>query len=60
MFFFFFFYTHTHTIHTVHTLHTHRVLAKLGASDVDQRLEELLIDGILFAFQEQAVDDTGM
>jgi splicing factor 3B subunit 1 len=34
------------------------VLAKLGASDVDQRLEELLIDGILYAFQEQTSDDT--
>lgn len=34
------------------------ILAKLGASDVDQRLEELLIDGILYAFQEQTSDDT--
>jgi splicing factor 3B subunit 1 len=33
-----------------------RVLENLGASDIDQRLEERLIDGILYAFQEQAVD----
>jgi len=35
-----------------------RVLENLGASDIDQRLEERLIDGILYAFQEQAVDAT--
>lgn len=35
-----------------------QILAKLGASDMDQRLEELLIDGILYAFQEQTTDDT--
>lgn len=33
-----------------------RVLENLGASDIDDRLEERLIDGILYAFQEQAVD----
>ena len=33
-----------------------RVLVNLGAGDVDSRLEERLIDGILYAFQEQAVD----
>jgi splicing factor 3B subunit 1 len=33
-----------------------RVLENLGASDIDERLEERLIDGILYAFQEQAVD----
>lgn len=40
---------------------TKRVMDNLGASDIDQRLEERLIDGILYAFQEQAVDasDTG-
>jgi len=32
-----------------------RVLDNLGASDLDERLEERLIDGILYAFQEQAV-----
>ncbi|KAL3917363.1 MAG: hypothetical protein SGILL_004749 [Bacillariaceae sp.] len=33
-----------------------KVLDNLGAGDVDDRLEERLIDGILYAFQEQAVD----
>ena len=33
-----------------------RVLDNLGASAIDERLEERLIDGILYAFQEQAVD----
>ena len=33
-----------------------KVLENLGASDIDERLEERLIDGILYAFQEQAVD----
>jgi splicing factor 3B subunit 1 len=33
-----------------------RVLENLGASDIDTRLEERLLDGILYAFQEQAVD----
>jgi len=33
-----------------------KVLDNLGASDIDDRLEERLIDGILYAFQEQAVD----
>ena len=33
-----------------------RVLDGLGAGDVDSRLEERLVDGILYAFQEQAVD----
>ena len=33
-----------------------RVLDNLGSSDIDDRLEERLIDGILYAFQEQAVD----
>lgn len=31
-----------------------QVIQNLGAADVDTRLEEQLIDGILFAFQEQA------
>lgn len=31
-----------------------RVVRDLGTADVDARLEELLIDGILYAFQEQA------
>lgn len=35
-----------------------KVVESLGVSDIDQRLEELLIDGILYAFQEQTSDDT--
>eukprot|EP00983_Pelagomonas_calceolata_P082536 1155956-Pelagomonas_calceolata.AAC.15 len=31
-----------------------KVVSNLGSSDIDARLEELLIDGILYAFQEQA------
>lgn len=34
-----------------------KVVAQLGTADVDQRLEELLIDGILYAFQEQQTQD---
>eukprot|EP01105_Mastigella_eilhardi_P024468 TRINITY_DN6386_c0_g1_i1.p1 TRINITY_DN6386_c0_g1~~TRINITY_DN6386_c0_g1_i1.p1 ORF type:complete len:1188 (-),score=423.60 TRINITY_DN6386_c0_g1_i1:33-3563(-) len=34
-----------------------RVVATLGASDVSGRLEEQLMDGILYAFQEQVSDD---
>lgn len=34
-------------------LFSSQVLANLGAADIDSRLEEQLIDGILFAFQEQ-------
>ena len=30
-----------------------QVLGNLGAADIDSRLEEQLIDGILYAFQEQ-------
>ena len=30
-----------------------QIMANLGAADVDSRLEEQLIDGILYAFQEQ-------
>ena len=35
-----------------------RIVSNLGASDIDNRLEEQLIDGILYAFQEQTTDDT--
>lgn len=35
-----------------------QVVSKMGVTDVDTRLEELLIDGILFAFAEQASDET--
>ncbi|KAF9432446.1 Splicing factor 3B subunit 1 [Entomortierella beljakovae] len=34
-----------------------KVIAQLGAADIDGRLEEVLIDGILYAFQEQTVED---
>ncbi|KAL1204087.1 hypothetical protein V5N11_011926 [Cardamine amara subsp. amara] len=37
-----------------------KVVTNLGASDIDARLEELLIDGILYAFQEQTNDDTNV
>ena len=30
-----------------------KVVKELGSADIDARLEELLIDGILYAFQEQ-------
>jgi len=35
-----------------------KIVANLGASEIDQRLEELLIDGILYAFQEQTADES--
>jgi len=35
-----------------------KVITNLGAADVDPRLEERLIDGILYAFQEQSGDDS--
>lgn len=34
-----------------------KVIASLGAADIGERLEERLIDGVLFAFQEQSVED---
>ncbi|KAF2204494.1 ARM repeat-containing protein [Delitschia confertaspora ATCC 74209] len=34
-----------------------KVIGSLGAADIDQRLEEQLVDGILTAFQEQTVED---
>ncbi len=34
-----------------------KIISTLGAHDVDQRLEEQLIDGILVAFQEQTIED---
>ncbi|XP_044957259.1 splicing factor 3B subunit 1-like [Hordeum vulgare subsp. vulgare] len=37
-----------------------KVLANLGALDIGPRLEELLIDGILYAFQEQTSDDANV
>ncbi|KAI8968268.1 splicing factor 3B subunit 1 [Mycotypha africana] len=39
---------------------TEKIISNLGAADIDPRLEELLIDGILYAFQEQTVEDVIM
>lgn len=36
-----------------------QTMGNLGSSDVDSRLEEQLIDGILYAFQEQTQEVTG-
>ena len=33
-----------------------KIIANLGAADIDSRLEEQLIDGILYAFQEQTTE----
>lgn len=33
-----------------------KILANLGAADIDSKLEEALIDGILYAFQEQTTE----
>lgn len=35
-------------------------MQELGTADIDARLEELLIDGILYAFQEQVSDDANV
>ena len=40
---------------TVETIE--KVVASLGAADIGERLEERLIDGMLFAFQEQSIED---
>ncbi|KAF9977275.1 Splicing factor 3B subunit 1 [Actinomortierella ambigua] len=37
-----------------------KVVSQLGAADIDGRLEEVLIDGILYAFQEQTVEELVM
>ena len=34
-----------------------KVVEHLGVSDIDQRLEELLVDGVLYSFQEQTQDE---
>ena len=34
-----------------------KVIEKLGTADIDSRLEEVLVDGVLYAFQEQTDDD---
>jgi splicing factor 3B subunit 1 len=33
------------------------IVARLGAADIDTRLEEQLLDGLVFAFQEQASEE---
>ena len=35
-----------------------RIVDSLGAADIDARLEEQLMDGMLYAFQEQAADES--
>lgn len=35
-------------------------ISALGSADIDERLEERLVDGILHAFQEQSVEDSVM
>ncbi|CAK5267607.1 unnamed protein product [Mycena citricolor] len=37
-----------------------KVVEKLGASDIDERLEVRLIDGIIYSFQEQTTEDQVM
>jgi splicing factor 3B subunit 1 len=37
-----------------------KIMTNLGSAEVDSRLEEQLIDGILYAFQEQTTDDSVM
>lgn len=36
------------------------VIQTLGASDIDERLEIRLVDGIIYAFQEQTTEDQVM
>ncbi|KAE8242501.1 hypothetical protein A4X13_0g7129 [Tilletia indica] len=36
---------------------TSKVVAGLGSADIDERLEVQLIDGLIYAFQEQTVED---
>jgi splicing factor 3B subunit 1 len=43
---------------TVETIE--KVIASLGAADIGERLEERLVDGMLFAFQEQVIEDVVM
>lgn len=37
-----------------------KIIASLGAADINERLEERLIDGVLHSFQEQSVEDIVM
>ncbi|EEB05984.1 U2 snRNP-associated protein Sap155 [Schizosaccharomyces japonicus yFS275] len=34
-----------------------KVISSLGVDEIDERMEERLLDGVLFAFQEQAVEE---
>ncbi|TKA28158.1 hypothetical protein B0A50_04129 [Salinomyces thailandicus] len=43
---------------TVETIE--KVLSSLGSADLDHRLAEQLVDGIVYAFQEQSVEDIVM
>lgn len=37
-----------------------KIMGNLGAADIDHKLEEQLIDGILYAFQEQTTEVSKM
>lgn len=37
-----------------------KIMGNLGAADIDHKLEEQLIDGILYAFQEQTTEVRGV
>lgn len=37
-----------------------KIMGNLGAADIDHKLEEQLIDGILYAFQEQTTEVSSM
>ena len=37
-----------------------KVISSLGAADINERLEERLVDGVLHSFQEQSVEDIVM
>jgi splicing factor 3B subunit 1 len=37
-----------------------KVVSTVGSADIDERLEVLLVDGIIYAFQEQTVEDNVM
>ncbi|PWN54183.1 putative splicing factor 3b subunit 1 [Violaceomyces palustris] len=37
-----------------------KVIASLGSADIDERLEVQLIDGLIYAFQEQTIEDNVM
>lgn len=49
-----------HEMGAEHACAAVQVVRDLGTADVDARLEELLIDGILYAFQEQVSDDANV